>query len=64
MPVFAPPLQSQKNRVLPVDGDGQLQVKDQTQNDLLEAMLAELTTIRLILAEAFETDIEPEDVEE
>lgn len=62
MPVQSDGLTSRKGRSLPVDPDG-LATKGAEEINLLEAILREMQAMRLILAEAFDIDIDPEELE-
>lgn len=56
-------LSSTKGRPLPIDPEG-LVVSSGETDDLLRQLLLEMRTVRLILAEAFEIHLEPEELEE
>lgn len=62
MAVQTDPVTSTKGRPLPVDPDG-LATKGAEEIDLLGAILRELQAMRLLLAEAFDIDVDPEEIE-
>jgi len=63
MPVQTDGLTSTKDRPLPVQPDGQVPTQGAAEIDLLGAILREMQAVRLILAEAFDIDIDPEEME-
>ena len=63
MPIERNALSTTKDRVLTVDLDGVV-VKSVEVNDLLAELLREMRMVRQILAEGFEIDLEPEELEE
>ncbi len=65
MPIQSPPVSTTKNRPLPVGPDDTgMAIRSSDLVELLAAIYGELKTIRLILADGFEIDLTPADVED
>ncbi len=52
-----------KNRSLPIDPDGAAVVRDKDVLDVLLDLAREMKAVRLILAEAFGIEVDPEEME-
>ena len=63
MPVERDGLNSTKGRTVPIDPDG-IVVSLPDTNDLLREILLEIRAVRFILAEAFDVNVDPEELEE